>query len=86
MTKLTVSGYNFFSPQIFTAVKNAISHLKGHKIFFLEEEKKLSSWTEAKNMFKKIFKSLKIDKNNSQNLAKQKICKITLLYELEVCI
>ena len=34
---------NFFSPQIFTAVNNAISHLKGHKIYFLEE-KKLSSW------------------------------------------
>ena len=34
---------NSFSPQIFTAVKNAISHLKGHKIYFLEE-KKLSSW------------------------------------------
>ena len=29
---------NFFSPQIFTAVKNAISHLKGHKIYFLEEK------------------------------------------------
>ena len=27
---------------------------------------------EANNIFKKIFKSLKIDKNNSQNLSKQK--------------
>ena len=26
---------------------------------------------EANNIFKKIFKSLKIDKNNSQNLSKQ---------------
>ena len=39
---------------------------------------------EANNIFKKIFKSLKIDKNKSQNLAKQKKCKITLLYEFEV--
>ena len=27
---------------------------------------------EANNIFKKIFKSLKIDKNNSENLSKQK--------------
>ena len=27
---------------------------------------------EANNIFKKFFKSLKIDKNNSQNLSKQK--------------
>ena len=27
---------------------------------------------EANNIFKKIFKALKIDKNNSQNLAQQK--------------
>ena len=27
---------------------------------------------EANNIFKKVFKSLKIDKNNSQNLSKQK--------------
>ena len=33
----------FFSPQIFTAVKNTISHLKGHKICFLEKIK-WSSW------------------------------------------
>ena len=39
---------------------------------------------EANNIFKKFLKSLKIDKSNSQNLAQQKICKITLLYELEV--
>ena len=41
---------------------------------------------EANNIFKKTFKSLKIDKNKSQNLAKGKKCKITLLYEFEVCI
>ena len=39
---------------------------------------------EANNIFKKIFKSLKIDKNNSQNLSKQKKSKITLFYEFEV--
>ena len=39
---------------------------------------------EANNIFKTNFKSLKIDKNKSQNLAKQKKCKITLLYEFEV--
>ena len=79
MTSLTVSGYIFFL-QIFKAVKNAISHLKEHRIYFLEEKKVV--FMEANNIFKKNYKSLKIDKNKTQNLAKQK--KITLLYEFEV--
>ena len=39
---------------------------------------------EANNIFKRNFKSLKIDKNKSQNFAKQKKIKITLLFEFEV--
>ena len=39
--------------------------MKGHRICFLEEK-------EANYIFKKIFKSLQIDKNKSQNLAKKK--------------
>ena len=48
-------------------------------------QKKTIVFMEANNIFKKIFKSLKIDKKKSQNLAKQKKkCKITLLFEFEV--
>ena len=55
---------------------------KGTKYTFY---KKKVVFMEANNIFKKFFKSLKIDKNNSQNLSKQKKkCKITLLYEFEV--
>ena len=37
---------------------------------------------EANNFFKKILKSLKIDKNKSQNLAKQKKCKCKNQFEV----
>ena len=46
--------------------------------------KKIVFMEANKYIFKNIFKSLKIDKNKSQNLAKQKICKITLLFKFEV--
>ena len=71
----------FFSPPIFTAVKNAISHLKGHKICFLEKIK-WSSWKlttfQEKNQIKEI------SKISQKILVQLKYCENTLLRKFQV--
>ena len=81
MTSFTVSGYNFFSPPIFTAVKNAISHLKGHKICFLEKIK-WSSW--KLTTFQKKFQIKEISKIIQKILVQLKYCENTLLSKFQV--
>ena len=59
----------FFSTNIYTSKECNISFERAQNI--LSRRKKVV-FMEANNIFKKILKSLKIDKNNSQNLAQQK--------------
>ena len=72
----------YISTNIYSSKECNISFERAQNI--LSRRKKVV-FMEANNIFKKNFKPLKIDKNNSQNLSKQKKkCKITLLYEFEV--
>ena len=81
MTQLTVSGYNIFS-------STNIYSSKECNISFERAQKKVV-FMEANNIFKKIFKSLKVDKNNSQNLSKEKknvksLCCTNLKYAFSI--
>ena len=52
VTNLTVSHVNFFSPQVFTAMWNKISHLKVYKMGFMEKN---ISYHESPEYFRKKF-------------------------------
>ena len=72
--------FYLITPKAFTAVKSPISHLKGHKIYFLGKKNILFMKTNgiSKKKYKKIIKISQIF------LAQLEFCKNTLLCNSEV--